>query len=102
MRLRNLILIFITITTMASLTNAQSCEDTLFKCDRALQSQRELTDIQKQIISDQEKRFAITSEALSRSNEELSKWYRDPVKVGAITLSLGLILGLTAGYVHGK
>jgi hypothetical protein len=95
-------LIILTLVFASSFSNAQSCEDTLYKCDRALQSQRELSEIQKQIIVDQEKRFAITSEALNKSNEELTRWYRDPVKIGALTLSLGLILGLTAGYVHAK
>ncbi len=86
----------------ATITNAQSCEDTLFKCDRALESQRQLSDIQKQIIQDQEQRFAVVTNQLNEERAEAKKWYHDGVLVGSITLSLGLIIGLSTGLVNGR
>lgn len=66
-----------------------TCLDTLRKCDLAVTSLKEVNNLQKQIIEDQDRVIVTQKEQLDSSKA----WYHDPWK----TIGLGLFIGLGLG-----
>lgn len=68
-----------------------TCDVVLRSCDRALQAQVEVNNIQRQINQDQEKRFAVQETQLAEAREENNKWYRNPLTLTFIGLNVGVL-----------
>lgn len=74
---------------------AETCTDVLNKCGDAVHALIKVNQQQKDIIANQQK--VIEDQKLEIDSSD--KWYKDPLKVGALSFIIGAI---TAGYLIKK
>lgn len=88
---------------VSPLANAKpTCDEVLSKCEKALDAQVEVNQLQKTLNEDLERLNRYQTEQLIEAREDLSKWYRDPVLLGLLSLSVGFGVGVVIGVSHGK
>lgn len=77
--------IFIVMMILApkvALSDEAQCRDVLHKCDDALTAQTQVSELQKQIISDQDKRYDLQTQQLN--TEKIWK----PIAIGAGVIAI--------------
>lgn len=72
------------------------CREVLHKCDIAVTKLETENNLQRQIIADQDKRHELMEKQLNAAGI----W--KPIAIGGVSVSLVLILGLTAGFIQGR
>lgn len=88
---RNTIALLILIN--ATTSSAQTCDEVLTACDRALNFQIEMNEAQRELLVDMESLNRAQADLISQKNNQLEAWYRNPFVVGGVGISVGVILG---------
>lgn len=96
------LLIFLMLFFLVFQASAETCPEVLKKCDAALQAQIELNQLKDDLISNLQMKTALQDALLEDKNRELNAWYRDPVKVSALTALTLVLIGFTTGAIGGK
>lgn len=69
-----------------------TCNETLNLCDEALRDQIKVSELQKAIIEDHEKKTYLLEQQNQQLRDDSTQWYKNPWLTGSLGFGLGAIL----------